>query len=264
MINKVINLRENMEPMPTLTTYILDDPMENAAKRPAILVCPGGGYEFCSPREAEPIAMQYNAAGFHAFVLNYSVAPNRYPMALEEASMAVSLIREHAEEWRVEEDKIAVIGFSAGGHLAGSLGVFWNSEPIKTNNGTNKPNAVILAYPVITSGELAHRGSFDNLCGGDEELVKKMSLENQVTKDTPPMFLWHTFEDQAVPVENSMMMAQALRKENIPFELHIFPKGEHGLSTATKDVGVSDNNISRGIKDWVKQSVNWLGDLFEL
>lgn len=264
MINKVINLRENIEPKPTLTTYILDDSMKNGAKRPAVLVCPGGGYHFCSEREAEPIAMQYNAAGFHAFVLNYSVAPNKYPTALEEASMAVTLIRENAEEWRIDTDKIAVIGFSAGGHLAGSLGVFWNSEPIKTENGINKPNAVILAYPVITSGELAHRGSFDNLCGEDSELVKKMSLENQVTGDTPPMFLWHTFEDQAVPVENTLMMAAALRKKNIPFELHIYPKGAHGLSTVTKDVGILEENASKGAKDWVRQSVNWLCDLFNI
>lgn len=262
MINKVINLREGKNV--TLTAYVLDDPMEKGTKRPAILVCPGGGYEFCSPREAEPIAIRYNAAGFHAFVLNYSVAPARYPSALEEASMAVSLIRKNAEEWRVKTDNIAVIGFSAGGHLAGSLGVFWNSDPIKTADGRNKPNAVILAYPVITSGEYAHRGSFEKLCGSDEELIARMSLEKQVTKDTPPMFIWHTFEDKSVPVENSLMMASALRKENIPFELHIYPKGEHGLSTAQKDVGITGEGISSGIEDWVGQSMNWLGDLFDL
>lgn len=263
MINKSIILRDGMEPKPTLTTYVLDDSMENGALRPAVLVCPGGGYAFCSPREAEPIAIQYNAAGFHAFVLNYSVFPNRYPMALEEASKAVSIIRENAAEWRVDPDKIAVIGFSAGGHLAGALGVFWNTEPIECG-GKNKPNAVILAYPVITSGVFAHRGSFENLCGENSELIEKMSLEKQVSEDTPPMFLWHTFEDQSVPVENSLMMAAALRKKNIPFELHIYPKGQHGLSTVRKDVGILEKDVSKGSGDWVKQSVNWLEDLFEL
>ena len=262
MINKVINLREDIEPYPTLTTYVLDDPMEKNTKRPAILVCPGGGYGFCSPREAEPIAMQYNAAGFHAFVLNYSVAPNKYPRALEGVSKSIQLIRENADVWNVESGSIAVIGFSAGAHLAGSIGMFWNREPVKTQDESNRPNAVILAYPVVTSGEFAHRGSFENLCGDNEDLIKEMSLENQVTGDTPPMFIWHTVADQSVPVENSLMLAGALRKKNIPFELHIYPEGAHGLSTATLDVGVDGTGISSNVKGWVQLSVNWLNDLF--
>lgn len=263
MINKKIILRENIEPKPTLTTYILDDTMEKNTKRPAVLVCPGGGYRFCSPREAEPIAVQYNAAGFHAFVLDYSVSPHKYPQALSELSQAVQIIRENADKWNVEEGSIAVIGFSAGAHLACSLGMFWNQQPIKTEDESNRPNAVILAYPVVTSGEFAHRGSFENLCGDDQELIKKMSLETQVTGDTPPMFIWHTGEDQNVPVENSLMLAGALRKENIPFELHIYPKGWHGLSTAAPDVGVDGTDISRNIRGWMELSVGWLRDLFE-
>lgn len=263
MIYEVIELFDNIEPRPTLTTYVLDDPMEKDAKRPAVVVCPGGGYGFCSPREAEPIAMRYNAAGFHAFVLNYSVAPHKYPQALTEVSKAVSIIRENAEKWNVESGNIAVIGFSAGAHLAGSLGMFWNREPIKTDDESNRPNAVMLAYPVVTSGEFANRGSFENLCGDDAELTEKMSLEKQVSKDTPPMFIWHTWEDTCVPVENSLMLATELKKENVPFELHIYPKGYHGLSTAMPDVGVDEKDISENVKGWMNLSVNWLKEVFE-
>lgn len=263
MIHEVITLRENIEPKPTLTTYVLDDPMEQNTKRPAVLVCPGGGYSFCSPREAEPIAMQYNAAGFHAFVLNYSVEPHGYPMALQEVSNAVQLIRKNAEEWFVESGHIAVIGFSAGGHLAGSLGMFWNQEPVKTADLSNRPNAVILSYPVISTGEQGHRDSFKRLCGDNIELMAKMSLENQVTRDTPPMFIWHTVTDPVVPVENSLMLASALRKGNIPFELHLYQEGCHGLSTATPDVGVDGSGVSRNAQGWMELSVNWLRDLFQ-
>lgn len=262
MINEKIELFNDIEPRPTLTTYVLDDCMNNKAKRPAVLVCPGGGYGFCSPREAEPIAMQYNAAGYHAFVLNYSVAPHKYPQALKEVSKSIQIIRENAEKWNVESGSIAVIGFSAGAHLAGSIGMFWNSEPVKTEDESNRPNAIILSYPVVTSGEFANRGSFDNLCGDNAELVEKMSLEKRVSKDTPPMFIWHTWEDSCVPVENSLMLATELKKGNVPFELHIYPKGEHGLSTATPDVGIDENNISKNVKGWMQLSVNWLKDLF--
>lgn len=261
MINKVINLRE--EDGPTLTTYILDDIKRNVSKRPAVLVCPGGGYGGCADIEGEPVAMRFLAAGFHAFVIRYSVAPHKYPRALEEISKAVEIIRENADEWMIDKDKIALCGFSAGSHLACSLGVFWNSEPIKTKDGKNKPNAMILSYPVITSGEKAHRGSFKNLCGNDNELIEKMSLEKQVTTDTPPSFLWHTFTDSAVPVENSLLFAGALRENNIPFEMHIYPKGRHGLSLANPDTGLeSADEVSNNLPGWIDLACGWLWEVF--
>lgn len=269
MINKVFNLREEINGFtPTLTTYILDDIGRGVTTRPAVIVCPGGGYWGCSKIEGEPIAMRFIAAGFHAFVIRYSVTevnPDaKYPMALEELSKAVEIVREHAEEWNIDKDKIAVCGFSAGSHLACSLGCFWNQEPVKTENGQNKPNAMILSYPVITSGEKAHRGSFDNLCRDDEELVKKMSLETQVTKDTPKTFLWHTFTDGAVPVENSLLFASALREQDIPFELHIYPKGPHGLALVNEDTGWNpDVEVSVNTKDWINLACNWLWEVFE-
>lgn len=269
MINKIINLREERNGFtPTLTTYILDDIGRGVKTRPAVVVCPGGGYWGCSAIEGEPIAMRFIAAGFHAFVVRYSTTSSdpdaKYPNALEELSKAIEIIREHAEEWNIDKDKIAVCGFSAGSHLACSLGCFWNREPIKTPDGTNKPNAMILSYPVITSGEKAHRGSFLNLCGEDEELTKKMSLETQVTEDTPTSFIWHTFEDGAVPVENSLLFAGALREKNIPFELHIYPKGPHGLSLVNPDTGLSPETIvSVNTKDWINLACNWLWEVFE-
>ena len=263
MINKVIPLREEENGYtPTLTTYILDKIRNDT--RPAVLICPGGAYSGCADIEAEPIAMRFMAAGFHAFILRYSVYPNKYPKALEEVSKSVQIIRQNAGEWHIDKDKIAVCGFSAGSHLACSLGVFWNQEPIKTADESNKPNAMILSYPVITSGEKAHRGSFDNLCGDNPELVEKMSLEKRVTKDTPKTFLWHTFADQAVPVENSLLFANALREHDIPFELHIYPEGRHGLALSIPDTGLTkDDVVSTNVKGWIDLACNWLWEVFE-
>jgi len=250
---------------PTLDTYILS----GNKKRPAVLICPGGGYGFTSDREAEPIAMQFNAAGFHAFVLYYSVAPRKHPQPLMDISRAMCIIRENAEEWNIESDKIAACGFSAGGHLAASLGVLWN-DPVLDNvsgitKGMNKPNALILCYPVITSGQYAHRGSFINLLGqqADEKLLSKMSLENQVNEHTPPAFIWHTFSDSAVPVENSLLFAQAMRAKNIPFELHIYPEGPHGLSLATKETDSGNMGEYPHVATWMHLCTEWLELLFK-
>ena len=268
---QVLNLRE--EPingfMPTLTTYVLDETMDqdSGRKLPAIVVCPGGGYGMCSKREAEIIAMQFTAAGYHAFVLNYAVAPaNHYPEPQKNLSDAISLVRENAEEWRVDKDKIAVIGFSAGGHLAASVTTMWNKEPLNTYNGTNKPNAAILAYPVISSEEgVGHMGSFYSLCGEDnKELIARMSLETQVDSDTAPCFIWHTFTDTVVPVENSLRFATALNKAKIPFEMHIFPDGPHGASIANHITAPDDYKeyIVPEAQIWVKLAVDWLNRTF--
>ena len=245
MIYETLKLREFYPALcaeggePVLKAFCRDVSREIELERrfPAILICPGGGYGFVSDREGEPIALKYLEAGFCAFVLTYSVAPARYPSALLQAAAAIDFIRKNAAQYHVDPNKIAICGFSAGGHLAGSLSCFW-SEPcladtLKTATENLRPNAAVLCYPVITSGEKAHRGSFDNLCGDDEALTEMMSLETAVTKDTPPTFLWHTATDGVVPVENSLLMASALREKQIPFELHIFAEGGHGLSTCT-------------------------------
>ncbi len=270
MIYNILNLREPNQTgfVPTLTTYVLDEALrpETPRKRPAILICPGGGYAFCSPREAEPIAIRFNAAGYHAFVLDYSVDPCVFPTALEEVSNSLKIIRENADKWNVDPDKIAVCGFSAGGHLTASIGTLWNTEEsIKCADKSNKPNALILSYPVISSGEKAHRGSFDHLLGDkkdDKDMLEYLSLENRVSKDTPPTFIWHTMEDGAVPVENSLMFANALQKNGIPYEMHIFTRGIHGLSTVDKET-VSRELLDPHTAKWINLATEWLDNIFD-
>ena len=266
MENLVINLLDEKTEhgfMPTLTTYILD----GEESRPAVVVIPGGGYSHVSPREGERIALSYNAAGFHAFVLIYAVAPHKHPLPILNASRAIRIVRENAEKWHVFEDKIAVCGFSAGGHLAASISTLWNDREIfgddEKENLLHKPNASILCYPVITSGAKAHQGSFINLIGEDKSdpLYTKLSLENAVDDNTPPAFLWHTFEDNCVPVENSMCYASALRNHNIAFELHIYPSGCHGLSLVSDETIWSVKKFSREYQ-WMKLSIDWLNELF--
>jgi acetyl esterase/lipase len=245
---------------PNLNTYVLD----GIKKRPAVLICPGGAYGHTSEREAEAVAIQFNAQGYHAFVLYYSVSPRRHPQPINDLSRAMCIIRESAEEFHIDIDKIAVCGFSAGGHLAASLGVYWDKEYLleacRGQKGINKPNALILSYPVITSGEFAHRGSFDNLLGEDasEEKLYEMSLEHHVSKITPPVFIWHTFDDSAVPVENTLLFANGLRKNNIPFEMHIYPQGVHGLSLSTKETDIENEHAA----SWVGLCMTWLKSVF--
>lgn len=249
---------------PILNTYLLD----GDKKRGAILICPGGGYGFTSEREAEPIAMQFNAAGFHAFVLHYSVAPKKHPQPLLDVSRAMCILRENADDWLIDSNKITVCGFSAGGHLAASLGVHWDNSYLYNvqgiTEGNNKPNALILCYPVISSNEHAHKGSFTNLLGHDPDknLLFDMSLEHQVSKKTPPTFLWHTFEDDSVPVENSLLFAQALRKHHVPFELHVYPKGGHGLSLAKEETAVNESQISPHVATWMDLCIQWLQEVY--
>lgn len=278
MIYDTLNLRKYYPALsaesghPILKAYCRDVSREIDLERqfPAILICPGGGYGFVSDREAEPIALKYLDAGFNAFVLTYSVAPARYPAALLQAAAAIDRIRKNAVKYHIDREKIAVCGFSAGGHLAGSLACFWNepflAETLKTTSENLRPNAAVLSYPVITGGEKAHRGSFDNLCAGDAALVQKMSLETAVTKDTPPTFLWHTANDGGVPVENSLLMASALREKQIPFELHIFAEGSHGLSTCGyQSAGPnSPNMINPEAAKWFDLSVSFLKKQLDL
>lgn len=245
---------------PVLDTYILS----GTKRRGAVLICPGGGYRLTSEREAEPVAMQFNAAGFHAFVLYYSVAPKKHPQPLLDVSRAMCIIREHANEWNIDAEKIAVCGFSAGGHLAASLGVHWEKPYLKDIQGItigmNRPDALILCYPVITSGQFAHRGSFENLLGSDPDkaLLDEMSLEHQISEKTPPAFIWHTFDDKSVPVENSLLFAQQMRKNNVPFELHIYPEGPHGLSLATDETDNGNYGTHPHVATWMKLCIGWL------
>ena len=272
MIYKKIEIKvEGYQETADLYTYILDNSVEMHPdrKRPVVVICPGGGYEMTSDRETEPIAMQYLARGYHAVILRYSVAPARYPLALMQLAKTVAYLREHAGEFHIDTDKIILQGFSAGGHLEASLGVFWMekfiSEALHTDAEMVKPNGMILSYPVITSGKFAHMGSFEALLGensNDSEKRKKQSLEFQVTEDTPPTFLWHTVTDDTVPVENSMLFFEALRKHRVPVELHLYPSGGHGLSLANEETSHEDGGcIQPECQSWIELACTWIGNL---
>ena len=258
-----------------LTSYCRSNSpeMDDQRRYPAMLILPGGGYGFTSDREAEPIALEYLHAGFNCFVLRYSIAPAKYPAALLQAAAAIDHIRKTADETMTDVCRIAVIGFSAGGHLAGSVSNLWNeafvAETLNTRSEMVKPNAAILSYPVITGGPKAHRGSFDNLCGGDEKLVEYLSLENRVGLQTPPTFVWHTVTDTCVPVENSLMYGTKLQQEGVPFELHLFREGPHGLSTcdyhaARLDAEGNSDQIAPAVAEWLPLSITWLKETFGL
>ncbi len=258
---------------PTLSCYLLDPNKETDPNRkhPSVLVIPGGGYGMVSQREGEPIALHYATLGFNTFVLDYSVAPVRYPEQLLEASAAMTLIRRNSEEWFTDVDKIAVIGFSAGGHLAGCLATIWDEDGIAEKLGIekdyNRPNAAILCYPVLTSDDRYwHHGSFTNLLGENEneENLSRLSIEKRVTDKTPPVFLWHTASDDCVPVMNSILMAKALSENKIPFELHIFPSGGHGLANCNITTAISKDahwQINPHCERWVEMSKKWLTDM---
>ena len=254
----------------TVTTYILDyyPQVQPRKNRPVVIVCPGGGYGYHSPREAEAIAIKMNSLGFHAVVLRYSVAPNEFPCALYEAAWTINYVREHAKDWDADPDRVIIGGFSAGGHVAGCLATMYEDEimknylcnVLKVEPKAVRPDGLLMAYPVVTSGEFAHRGSFEKLLGEQyDSLLEYVSLENRVTKDTPQTFIWHTFADGSVPTENSLLFADSLRKNNVKFDLHIFANGSHGLALASKETDTLDGNkYQPECECWTEMFKNWV------
>jgi acetyl esterase/lipase len=259
----------------TITTYIKEmyPKYQNSFHRPLVIICPGGGYDHHSPREGEAIALKMLDMGMNAVVLRYSVMPNVYPCQLYEAAYTIKYVREHAAMWDVDPNKIIMAGFSAGGHLAASLGTMWNSselstfiqEELKATPIEVRPNGMLLGYSVLTSGEFAHRNSFVHLLGEQyENLVAQMSLEDRVTEDTPETFLWHTVADGSVPVENSLLFAQALRKHQVKFELHIFPDGNHGIGLGTKETDTIDGkHYEPSVAVWPQLFKAWVDKTFD-
>ena len=247
-----------------LYVYILDRAEEILVKsRPMIVICPGGAYLGTSDREAEIVAMQFLAMGYHAAVLRYSVKPAVFPAANLELGKSMVLIREHAQDWGVENDKIVVTGFSAGGHMAASYCMFWNQGFIAQKLGVSpallRPSGMVLGYPVITSGEYAHHDSIKNLLGAEyEEKKEQMSLEKCVNQDVPRSFIWHTYEDDLVPVQNSILLVDALVKAKIPTEFHMFAKGGHGLSLANRMTQNQWFGVEPTCQPWVELLHNWL------
>lgn len=223
--------------------------------RPAMVVCPGGGYDHLSKRETDPPALAFFSEGYNVFLLSYSIgeyAGQKRP--LNQLASAVAHIRRNSEAWGVDPNKIAVMGFSAGGHLAASLGAYW-----QTISQDAQPNALVLCYPVITMGQFTHPGTRRHVTGGDPTLEVELSIEHQVTDSFPPTFLWHTVDDGSVPMENSLLLAGALRKNGVPFECHFFAHGEHGLSTCTREV----ETPSPECRPWLALSQTWLNKQFD-
>jgi acetyl esterase/lipase len=204
----------------------------------AVIVCPGGGYARRAPHEGEPVARWLNSLGISAFVLSYRVAPYRHPHPLADAQRAIRYVRAHAGRWHIDPARVGILGFSAGGHLAATAATHFDggnpaaADPVE--RAGSRPDAVILCYPVISFVQHAHQGSARNLLGDDpsEEQRRLLSNELHVTAETPPAFLWHTAEDGGVPVENSLVFGAALRRHGVPFALHVFPHGRHGLGLA--------------------------------
>jgi acetyl esterase/lipase len=300
MITTILNLYESRQDV-TLTTYVLSDSPEllNSKKRPAVLVCPGGAYLGCSDREAEPVALRFAAMGYHAFVLRYStysngrgfapvfgdlpVNPNSvHPAPMRDIGKAFLTIRAHADEWLVDTEKIAICGFSAGAHNCAMYSVYWNEPVITEFFGEQatafKPAAAILGYGIsdyhLMYGEfkdpLARQLSdsasiaFMGTKSPSKELLDTISPALHVTENTPPTFLWATVEDELVPVENTTRMANALAQAGVPFEVHIFETGPHGLSLANQSTASSQFELDMDVAQWVGLAEDWLKKRFSL
>jgi acetyl esterase/lipase len=244
-------LGKTPEDMPRVTHYILP----SREKTACIVVCPGGGYGMRAPHEAEPIALWLNSLGVSAVVLDYRVAPYHHPVPLGDAKRAMRLVRHRACAWGIDGARIGILGFSAGGHLAASAGTLFDAgDPDATDavdRESSRPDALVLCYAVITFGEFRHDGCMHNLFGEgvSEDLRRDLSLETRVRADTPPAFIWHTGDDNAVPVEHAILFASAMRRHGVPFALHIFPHGTHGLGLAEGDATV---------RSWTALCGEWL------
>ena len=242
--------------IPTLTPFLA--PAGNTSGS-AIVSCPGGGYGGLASHEGATYAQFLQQHGINGFVLKYRLgsAGYRHPIMLGDAARALRTVRANAKQWKIDPDKIGIMGSSAGGHLASTLLTHFDagnpqaSDPI--DRISSRPSLGVLCYPVITLGEFTHRGSKRNLLGDKPaaELVELLSNEKQVTGTTPPTFLWHTVQDKAVPVENSLQFATALRKAGVPFALHVYQKGRHGI-------GLADKPPFKNIHPWAKDLVFWL------
>ncbi len=239
---------------PTLTLY---QPSPEKSTGAVVVVCPGGGYAGHAGHEGKPIAEWLNGLGITAVVLHYRVAPHsKHPAMLQDAARAIRTVRANAEAWKIDPNRVGVLGFSAGGHLASTIATHFdagNSEPPDpVERLSSRPDRAILIYPVISLvTPYTHGGSKRNLIGENpsQELAESLSSELQVTKETPPTFLAHTDQDAAVPPENSLLFALALRKAKVPMELHVFEKGQHGLGLGREGYAFSE---------WPNLCAKWL------
>ena len=253
-----------------IDTYVTNT---NFKRKDAMLVIPGGGYaDVCTAREGEPIALAYVAEGYNAFVLNYRVGKDdHFPNQLVDASRAVIYIKEHADEFSINPDRVFAVGFSAGGHLAGTLAIMYDDpdviEVLGISANENKPKGCVLSYPVVTANtDNTHKSSFEMLLGKsfaditDAEKVR-FSLETRVTDASAPLFVWHTAEDTLVPPEGSLRLINEYVKRKIPVQAAIYPYGPHGVALAN-DITTDGKACIQPIAEaWVLQSVQWMKTL---
>jgi len=250
-----------------MRTYVADpipDVTDNVP-RPAVVICGGGAYMRVSRRETEPVALRYCGQGINAYTVRYRTAEeDRYPSHVQDVAAAVAWVRSHAEEHLTDPDRIAILGFSAGGHAAANLGIAWQDAslwaPLGLTPEAVRPNAMVLCYPVINGGRYAHRLSFEALTGTtDLKEHARHSLDEQVTAAAPRTFLWATWEDPAVPVENTLLMAMALRRCGVSCEMHIYEKGGHGLALCDETTGgMIPDRQQPDAADWFRLSVAFL------
>lgn len=245
---------------PSLTPFILPkekDENGNETKRGCVIVCPGGAYQMRADHEGAPVSEKLNKHGINSFVLNYRLNPYSSEAFCADISRAVRYVRYHANEFGIDPEKIAVLGFSAGGHLSSVAATHFDyglESGDEIDKVSSRPNAAILCYPLISFDKrYTNYPNVTKLFFGDREdlgdLPYAYSGENCVKEDTPPMFLWHTSDDPAVSVKNSVAMSMALAQNNIPFELHVFDHGNHGLGLAEDFPGA---------KEWSNLAIDWL------
>ena len=242
--------------IPTLTVTLPDSGKANGT---AIVICPGGGYEHLADKEGADYARFLAMHGVTGFALKYRLGTDgyRHPAMLDDATRALRLVRSGAAAWKIKANRIGIMGSSAGGHLASTLLTHFDSgnpqSPDPVERASSRPDFGILCYPVISMGPITHAGSKKNLLGENppQELVDLLSNEKQVSADTPPCFIWQTSEDKTVSVENSIVFADALAKNNVPFELHIYQQGRHGL-------GLADKYPFAHVHPWAMELLRWL------
>jgi len=265
-LRKVYPALADLSNDPTLTTYLpynLSEMGRQDQKHPAILLCPGGGYSFCSQREDEPIALKLLSWGYRVFILNYSCTPCHFPAQLQEVAAALELIHSNADTWHIDTSRIAIMGFSAGGHLAGLYSNRYDCPEVRAIFPDSKAVAAsVLCYPVITTEQIGrHEGTLLNLTGHSELSdadIENYSVEKLVTDQTPPAFIWHTAADDVVPVVNSLLYAQALAEHGVSFALHIYPHGRHGLSTVDTTSCEPLDDYTRYAGQWLPALKDWL------
>lgn len=245
----------------TVWHYKTPERLGGGRTRPGVLLLPGGAYSRTSDREAEPVALRFAALGYIPFVLRYSCAPHSFPVALREAAMAMGYIREKGKELDVDPHMVAAVGFSAGGHLCGTLGTLYDGEEV-ADIGTGaviRPDALGLCYPVAVSWGATHEESFENISGGNQTLRDRLSLEKLVRADMPPVFLWHTREDPSVSCRNSLILACGLEEAGVDFAFHLYHRGGHGLSNADETVYPAGRvpPVSWDVPGWLEAMVRF-------